>query len=365
MTNIEKVDDSKIGQLLLKARSDDYQVCVWGAGQLGTGIGKRILEDYGIQIDFYCDNNESLTGTQVIDEIYCKDYRDLVRDNEKTICFLLVGYTAIKYVYKQMKEMGIKNIVTYEDILGYSETLKKFFPFMAQKDTVVYTCITGDYDKIREPQYISERCDYYLISEKKPEKKTIYQWIDICHVVPSDITDNIYRNRYCKINVHKIFSQYKYSIYVDGNITITGDMTKCIDYLKRSRIAVTTVYEKDTVYSHALRCMVQGMDYYDRWQKQIKSYWEKGLPENTRVYLCNILIREHNNPICIKLMEDWWKEFCTYVRRDQTSFPYVIWKNGFGSDDIIDLSELFHVDPLMKNLFWEYEPQHKGKKFHI
>lgn len=363
--NMTKLSDIQMDILLSKARQDDYEVCVWGAGQLGTGAGKRFLEELKIFIDYYCDNNKTLIGTQIIDGIYCKNYEYLINNNEKTVCFLLVGYTSMKFVYTQLKEAGIKNIITYEDILGYSVTLKNCFPFMHTKDTVIYTCITGDYDELKEPEYISERCDYYLISEKKPEQDTIYQWLDINNIVPLEITDNIFKNRYCKINVHRIFSQYKYSIYIDGNIKITGDITKSIDDLKRTRIAVTTGYEKDTVYSHALRCMVQGLDYPEKWQKQIQNYWLQGLPRETKVYLCNILVREHNNPTCIKLMNEWWKEFCSYVRRDQTSFPYVIWRNGFGAEDVVELSKLFCIDPLKRNNFWEYIPKHKGEKFHI
>jgi len=362
---MQRISDIQMGMLLSKARQDDYDVCVWGAGKIGTGAGKKFLEDYNIQIDYYCDNNQALTDTLIIDGIYCRSYKYLLLHNKKTVCFLLVGYTISQAVYIQLKNMGIENIITYEDILGYAVTLKRYFPFMNEKKIAIYTCITGGYDNVREPEYVSDKCDYYLISEEKPRYGSVYKWINIKDIVPNDVTNNIYMNRYCKINVSKIFPQYRYSVYVDGNIIITGDIAKSIDSLKRTRIAVTCMYEKDTVYLHALRCMVQGMDYVDRWQKQMKSYWMQGLPENTMVYLCNILVREHNNPVCVKLMDEWWKEFCKYVRRDQTSFPYVLWKNGFAPKDVVELDKLFGVNHLEKNSYWIYDPKHKGEKFHI
>lgn len=362
---MQRLSDMEVKEYLLKAQSAEYQVCVWGAGKLGTGVGKRFLEDYNIFIDYYCDNNQELLDTQIIEGIFCRSHDYLIDNNEGTICFVLVGYIASSSVYTQLKKMGIKYIVTYEDILGYSVTLKKYFPFMSKKDTVIYTCITGEYDDIREPEYISEQCDYYLLSEKQPQKETIFQWIDIKDVIPPYISDNIYKNRYCKMKANKIFPQYRYSVYVDGNITITGDIAESTKYLKRAKIAVMTMYEKDTVYSQALRCMVQGADYPDRWQKQIRDYWLQGLPESTMAYLCNMLVREHNNPICIKLMDDWWKEFCKYTRRDQISFPYVLWKNGIVSEDILELDKLFCVNHLEKNMYWIYDPTHKREKYHI
>lgn len=356
-------NELRIKELLLKAQQAEYQVCVWGAGKIGTGIGKKILEDYGIHIDYYCDNNLELAEKLIIDGIYCKSQDYLISNSEKTICFLLIGYTNIKSVYLQMKTLGIRNIVTYEELLGYSITLKRFFPFMEAKDTAIYTCISGEYDELREPVYISDRCDYYFISEKKPERETVYQWIDILDVVPSYITDSILRNRYCKMNPDKIFPQYRYSVYLDGNITIMGDITKSIEYLKRARIGVTSVYEEDTVYLHGLRCMVQGLDYYARWQKQMNRYWLEGLPGDIKVSLCNILVREHNNPVCVKLMRDWWDEFCKYVRRDQVSFPYILWKNGYSLEDIMELNKVLNIEnPLIQNPYWKYEKTHVGSR---
>ena len=342
-----RLNEQKVTELLMKAQQTEYQVCVWGAGQLGTEVGKKLLEEFNIQINFYCDNNVQLIDEIIIDGIYCRHHGYLIENNEKTICFVFVGYTMIKSVYIQLKKLGIINIVTYEDILGYSVTLKRHFPFMAAKDTA------------------SDRCDYYLISEKKPDKETVFQWIDIIDVVPAHITDDIYRSRYCKINADKIFPQYRYSIYVDGNITITGDVAKSIGYLKQVGIAVTAIYERDTVYMQALRCMMQGMDYPDRWQEQMRQYWLQGFPNDTRVYLCNILVREHNNPVCVKLMEDWWSEFCKYVRRDQISFPYVLWKNGYGSNDIVELNQVLNVkDFLVGDPYWKYDKNHKKKRFY-
>lgn len=43
----------------------------------------------------------------------------------------------------------------------------------------------------------------------------------------------------------------------------------------------------------------------------------------------NILYRRHNEPVLIRVMEDWWYFLENYSRRDQLSFVYVLWKNGF------------------------------------
>ena len=41
-----------------------------------------------------------------------------------------------------------------------------------------------------------------------------------------------------------------------------------------------------------------------------------------------IIVRDHNNPTCIDLMEQWWNQIKTKSKRDQVSFNYLIWKNN-------------------------------------
>lgn len=58
-----------------------------------------------------------------------------------------------------------------------------------------------------------------------------------------------------------------------------------------------------------------------------------GLPEMP------VIAMEHQNPRCIKIMEDWWEEFDSGAQRDQLSFMYVMWKNGMKLTDITSLGE--------------------------
>ena len=85
----------------------------------------------------------------------------------------------------------------------------------------------------------------------------------------------------------------------------------------------------------------------------MKQYWLKGFKGDDGGVLCGIFLREHNNPICVRLMEDWWREVQTKSRRDMLSFPYVIWKNGFSMDDVFTLPGNFLSSP-----FFNYIPYH-------
>ncbi len=358
-------NNDKTKELLAKARSKEMEVCVWGAGTIGSGFGKQILEKNGVHIDYYCDNEPGMENAEVIPGVYCRSIDKLIKNKERTVCFILVGYAGVGVIYKQLIERGIKNIVTYDDLLALPDTMKRELPFLNRKDTAIYTCIIGGYDDIREPRYISDRCDYFLISDKSPENKSVYQWLDIKSYLPEGIEDPIYQNRYCKINAHKIFPQYRYSVYVDGNITIVGDIAENINKLKKARLGVLGNNYTDNIFEYALRCAKMGADWSEKLMRQMESYWLQGLPENSGSFACGILLREHNNPICVKLMEEWWQEFCSYAKRDQTPLTYVLWKNGFSKEDVLVLCDMEKFDPWDETPYWKYEREHKKERFKV
>jgi len=333
---MERVEEVK--QLVKLAQLDEYQVCIWGAGYIGKGIGLRILKQLKIHVNYYCDNNRELWGKIIIDDIKCEKYSRLIENCDNTICFLIMRSDYIGEVSKQLRDMGIKNIVTYQDLLEMEGVVKQYYPFMQKKRIAIYTCIVGDYDQINEPQFISDSCDYFIVSDKKPEVKTTFEYLDISDYIPEGISDNTRKNRYIKINAHKVFPQYKYSIYIDGNVILKSDMCKCLENLPKTRIAVAGESYWDNVYIEGIRCIESKRDKEELILKQVQKYWLEGMPEHFGSFLCNVLVREHNHPNCVKLMEEWWEQVEKYSRRDQISFPYVLWKNGYIKDDVRTLA---------------------------
>lgn len=329
---------NEVKQLVKLAQLDDYQVCIWGAGYIGKHIGLRMLKQLKIHVDYYCDNNKELFGREIVDGIKCEEFSRLVKNSENTICFLIMRSDYIGEVYKQLLSMGIKNIVTYQDLLEMDGVIEQYYPFMRKNQIAIYTCIVGGYDQINEPQYVSDNCDYYIISDQKPKGETVFQYLNIDDYLPEELIDNTRKNRYIKINAHKIFPQYKYSIYLDGNLIIKSDMIECIRDLPKTKIAVAGESYWDNVYIEGIRCIESKRDKEELILKQVEKYWLEGMPEHFGTFLCNVLVREHNHPSCVKLMEEWWRQLEQYSRRDQISFPYVLWKNGYTKDDVKTLA---------------------------
>ncbi len=334
------------------AKKGECEVCIWGAGFLGTQKGLELLQKRHISIDYYCDNNPELWGKEIINGIKCISPAQLQGKRDKVICFLFLSCTAEDSVIQQIKSMKIERVILFDDLMR--EEKEEYFPFMKRKQIACYTCIVGDYDNIREPLSISPECDYYLISDKRPEKETIFQYIDINQYLPEGITDNTRKNRFCKINAHKLFPQYRYSIYFDGAFQLESSITQFIHELPMIRIMTPFKHSWDGLYMEAMRVILNKRDKEEIVKRQIEHYWLEGMPENFGSVYCGILIREHNHPVCKKIMEDWWSQIEQFSRRDMISFPYVIWKNGYLMDDVKTIMDRFQWE----TAYWKLEKKH-------
>ncbi|MBL4693043.1 MAG: hypothetical protein JKY92_06910, partial [Magnetovibrio sp.] len=58
-------------------------------------------------------------------------------------------------------------------------------------------------------------------------------------------------------------------------------------------------------------------------------YLADNIPLDLKLFENNFLLRRHNAPDVVKLMEAWWEQMNTHSHRDQLSLPYVAWKQGF------------------------------------
>lgn len=193
---------------------------------------------------------------------------------------------------------------------------------------VVYTCITGGYDDLIDPIYVTEGFDYVCFTDNLLLKSNIWQIRPLPKEVES--LSQIKRQRYIKINAHKVLSEYDLSIWVDGNIRLGDDLNKFMDEYGidlKSSIYVPEHPGRNSIYQEYYAILSYRKDTEERMKPQIDRYKAEGFPENYGLLQSRILIRQHNNPDCIKLMEAWFNEVKNGSHRDQLSFNYAAWKN--------------------------------------
>ncbi len=368
--SIEKIEKS-IETLAEK----DKLVCAFGTGNIGTGIGMEYVNIFGRTIDFFCDNNSQKWGTEIIDGIKCISVEELIAKKNDVVCFVLLGLFDITEVCEQLVRLGISAIIPYSQETMcyfqknhfYSFDIKRNvkMPLVENKEKTVtsipergsaaeriavYTCITGGYDIVRDPEYVSENCDYFLITDQKMEYSGMYTCLNINDFLPQDIKDNRRKNRYCKMNPHKIFPQYNYSVYLDGKIQITGNILPFFKEIGSSGIAAfRSIYTND-IYEEGIMCANKKLDKLEVMMNQIGEYWEEGMPCDTGAIEAAVLVRRHMDKNCIEIMEAWWEEVKTKSERDQISLPYVLWKRGFGIEDVGELDPEYYRNGTLKVL---------------
>ena len=194
---------------------------------------------------------------------------------------------------------------------------------------VVYTCISGQYDNLIEPLFVSKDVDYVCFTDQ-PFISNIWQ----IRPIPEELNNltQVKRQRYIKVNPHRYLSDYETSIWVDANITIKGCMNYLINICKWSTSPVTVPKhpKRSCTYDEANEVIKLNKDVSEIVQPQILKYKEEKFPEKYGLVQTGIMFRKHNDPKCIKLMETWWNEIEQHSHRDQLSFNYAVWKTGIG-----------------------------------
>lgn len=327
---------------------------IFGAGKLGTEWGINFFEKNNIIIDAFCDNNNSLWG-KIINGKIVYSPKQLADIADNAVVIVILRWDAVPEVLRQLESMGIKDVLDYSSLIKMSGMKELYFPILKQK-IAIYTCVTDHYDNLKNHKWLSDKCDYFVITDDKSQETGLFQYLDIRQFLPEDIKDYTRQNRFCKINAHKIFPNYRYSIYADANVVFNRDLLYLIDELPKTRISVAARLLEDDLFAHAIRVINSRRDKPEVVREQLQSYWLQGMPSNYGAFWCNVLIREHNHPICKKIMEEWWEQIQSFSRRDQLSFPYVLWKNGYACEDIGIIDQEFNRTLIPQ--FWEYSVSH-------
>ena len=190
----------------------------------------------------------------------------------------------------------------------------------------IYTAIFGGYDELKEPEYIAPNCDYFIFTDRQIPVNSVWTKIDYSNITEMKGMDAYHLSKYVKIFPNLFFSNYEYSIWVDGTTTIMADLYPFIDRMKENVIGMFDNPVHDCIYTEAAFLL-----YYNRVDetvinKQIKYYREEGYPEHNGMFECTIIVRKHNDNNCVRIMREWWKQIEAFSMRDQISFPYVLWK---------------------------------------
>lgn len=204
---------------------------------------------------------------------------------------------------------------------------RPFIPERAERQTVVYTCIFGGYDSLKEPLYVSPYCDYVAITDSEIPGGSVWERLPADSIQEISGLSPRMQARYIKTHPHLLFPGYRNSVFVDGSVLIVADMMPLFDQIGGAFLGVHTHPDRKNIYDEgkmviALRRSEEGLV-----RRQMDAYRAAGFREEF-LYETKILVRRHQEDACVTLMERWWSELVQYSERDQLSLPYVVWKEN-------------------------------------
>ncbi len=214
---------------------------------------------------------------------------------------------------------------------------------------VIYTVVIGGYDALCAPEYRDEGFDYICFTDDRSLTSDVWT---MRYVENEEGLDPARLSRKYKILCHEFLEEYDFSIYIDGKVQIIGDLWKYMEtYSRGSSMLCFPHFVRECAYEEARVCASIGKDDPEIIRRQMEGYAREGYPERNGLTDCACMIRQHYDTVLQRVMECWWREVKNKSRRDQLSFGYACWKNGFHYD-LCDLYT-YKNEYLRKNRSWE------------
>ena len=189
----------------------------------------------------------------------------------------------------------------------------------------IYTAFTGDYDNLKDPQFVDENCDYICFTDNPDFESDFWE----IRLMEDSTLDNNRKAKQYKVFPNKYLPDYKYSLWIDGSFKIVGSIREYINNFINSKMLVVVHPERDCIYEEANESIK--FPRYSNYtiNKQTENYASMGMPAHYGLPALGSIFREHNDPIIVDLMNQWWEEIIKYTNQDQLSFTYLMWKNNF------------------------------------
>lgn len=224
----------------------------------------------------------------------------------------------------------------------------------SQNKKVIYTCITGEYELLDDPFVMSDGYDYVCFTNYSRIASDIWE----LRPIPEELNglSEVKKQRCIKINPHKYLPEYDLSIWVDGSVKLQKDVNDFVaKFCKDGNIFIPEHPTRKCIYDEMDACIKLKKDTQANIQVQREKYTKENFPKNYGLVQSNIIIRRHNEPDCVKLMETWWAEVKNYSHRDQLSFDYARWKNP-------NVKVVFLDKGTCKTEYFKWDNSHGKKK---
>ncbi len=189
----------------------------------------------------------------------------------------------------------------------------------------VYTCITGEYDNLREIKNIENGIDYYCFTNNKKLKSNTW---NIVYIEDNSLS-NVILARKIKILGHPLINEnYDILLWMDAAVEFKKNINDFIDkYLdKKDNFVCFKHGERISILEEMDACLrfrkekVEVVENLKKFYENENYNYDNGLVEST------VLIKRPKNKKVVETMNLWFDMVKNYTKRDQLSFNYCLFK---------------------------------------
>jgi hypothetical protein len=217
---------------------------------------------------------------------------------------------------------------------------------------VIYTAVAGGFDNFVAPKSKIPGIDYVCFSDDIKQESTGWEIrpFDWSNIDPNRVAKRV------KILPHRYLNEYDWSLWVDGNVNITGDLAPFIElHLARGPLQAFRHPRRSCIYAESIHCKDRKKDCPELIIQQMERYRNAGMPRNFGLSENNVIFRYHREPRTRGMMELWWEEIASGSRRDQLSLSFVLWKEGVTQRLFFDGEALLDELPYFRRVPHRYE----------
>jgi hypothetical protein len=204
--------------------------------------------------------------------------------------------------------------------------------------TVVYSCVTGNYDQVLKSILAStaqaeDDTSYVLFTDQAVKGQPFVPtsghppWL----IKPLAWKHPLCRRRtarWHKVNSHVLFPETENVVWFDGSqrvksIAVHSELV--VPGLDKHDIATFKHPERICVFQELQACKKLKKDNDLLMESQVAMYRKDGYPPFNGMVETACLLRRHS-PDVVRFNKLWWEQIRQHSYRDQLSFNYVLWK---------------------------------------
>ena len=206
---------------------------------------------------------------------------------------------------------------------------------------VIYTCITGEYDDVCAHVFVDDTWEYVMFTDNQYllGMRRYMHW-DIRPLEYKKQT-NMKNARWHKINPHKLFPEYDYSLWIDGNIVVMKP-----EFFKRincfidngARLVVPLHPVRTCIYDEAKTIKELKIDNKNTVNQEM--FWLRlsRYPKTQGLNETCLMLRKHNDKKIRRIGKRWWRMVKNFSKRDQLAYNWAVWMQKEKTQPMFDFA---------------------------